>query len=122
MQNTAHHNDEIIDIPKILEQIGGDKELLREVFRVFLDDSPDIRSRLTAALARKDILQLREVAHCAKSAVGNFCTEKAVAAAIELEEACKNGETAHLEKLTESLGSALIEVEEALRNALEIPF
>lgn len=120
--SSQEKNQSVLDIPLILDQIGGDKDLLREVFQVFLGDSPDIRRRLAAAFSKNDITQLREVAHCAKSAVGNFCTEKAVAAAIELEEACKNGQTSNLEKLMTSLDSALIEVENALREALETPF
>ena len=121
MQNPTQNSD-VINLGQILEQIGGDSDLLREVIRVFLGDSPNIRRRLADAFAKNDVRQLREIAHSAKSAVGNFCTEKGVAAASELEEACKNGDTRNLEKLTESLNAALIEVEDALRAALDKPF
>lgn len=114
-------NSQLINLPQILEQIGGDRDLLREVIGVFLLDSPDIRSRLQAALGTTPAA-LREVAHCAKSAVGNFCAAKAVAAAVALEEACKNGQTSGLDNLTASLTAALIEVEDALRAGLDSEF
>lgn len=98
-----------------LEQIGGDEELLREIAIVFLSDGPDIRQRLLAALRADDRVALHATAHCAKSAVGNFGATTAVQAAVQLEEAAKNGETADFAILTDTLCQALIEVEDALR-------
>lgn len=108
----------LFDRSQILEQIGGDTELFHNVIEVFLIDSPDIRQRLTDAQAGGTPEQLRAVAHCAKSAVGNFCVPAAVDAAISLENACKNGETERFETLTRQLCSVLIEVENALRAEL----
>ncbi|MDP5240938.1 Hpt domain-containing protein [Uliginosibacterium sp. 31-16] len=99
----------------ILEQIGGDEGLLREIATVFLTDGPDIRQRLLAALRAGDSVALHATAHCAKSAVGNFGSEAAVLAAVHLEDAAKNGETASFAILTDTLCQALIEVEDALR-------
>jgi len=108
-----------VDIQTVLDQIGGDRTLLREVIRVFLTDGPDIRSRLQQALGQQNIQLLREAAHSAKGAVGNFCTEEAVKAAISLENACKDGDLERLQELTHALVTRITAVENALREALD---
>lgn len=108
-----------VDIQTILDQIGGDRALLREVIKVFLSDGPNIRNSLQQALESKDAQQLREAAHSAKGAVGNFCNEDAVAAALCLENACKNGVQEQFLPLTQTLQAKIIAVENALREGLE---
>lgn len=110
--STATHP---IDRNWVLEQIGGDENLLREIAAVFLIDSPDLRRQLAACLARQDFIALHGVAHCSKSAVGNFGSPLAVAAAVELEEAAKSGDPARLSALTDKLCAELLRVEDALR-------
>lgn len=107
--------DLVFDRKWVLEQIGGDADLLHDIIEVFLVDCPDIRQQINAALHAGELKALHAAAHCAKSAVGNFGAPAAVKAAIELEEATKKGETAQLELLTNSLCQALIEVENTLR-------
>lgn len=99
----------------VLEQIGGDEELLRAIAEVFMIDSPNLRQQLEASLASGDPAAVRSAAHCAKSAVGNFGAPQAVQAATALEEAAKSGDTATLPALTEKLCTELLRVEEALR-------
>ncbi|NSL54082.1 Hpt domain-containing protein [Uliginosibacterium aquaticum] len=99
----------------VLEQIGDDEDLLREIAAVFMLDSPDLRQRLADCLSSGDAAALHATAHCAKSAVGNFGSPLAVAAAVALEEAAQTGDTAALPALTTQLCSALLSVEEALQ-------
>lgn len=103
----------------VLAQIGEDEELLHEIAAVFLIDSPDLRQKLAADLARNDALSLHSTAHCAKSAIGNFGASAAVAAAIELENAAKASDTARLPALTETLCAEMLRVEDALRLELQ---
>lgn len=113
--DTLPSADLVFDRQWVLEQIGGDADLLHEIIDVFLVDCPDIRQQITAALHTGELKSLHAAAHCAKSAVGNFGAPAAVSAAIALEDAAKSGETGQLEALTNSLCNALIEVENALR-------
>lgn len=110
--------DLVFDRQWVLEQIGGDAELLHDIIKVFLIDCPDIRQQLGAALRAGELNALHAAAHCAKSAVGNFGALTAVNAAIQLEEAAKKGETGQIDFLTHSLCQALIEVENTLRMEL----
>ena len=107
--------DLVFDRQWVLEQIGGDADLLREIIEVFLVDCPDIRQQIAAAFQAGELKALHAAAHCAKSAVGNFGAPAAISAAIKLEEAAKNSDTAQIEILTNSLCQALIEVENTLR-------
>ena len=104
-----------IDRQWVLAQIGGDETLLHDIAVVFLVDSPDLRRQLNQALADNNHKTLLGVAHCAKSAVGNFGVPRAVQAALTLEDAAKAGDTPSLAGLTAALCAALIEVEDALR-------
>jgi len=99
----------------VLEQIGGDENLLHAIIEVFLIDSPSIRQQLANALSAGNAHDLHAAAHCAKSAVGNFGAKAAVLAATHLEDAAKNGDTAGFDNLTEILCLALIKVEDDLR-------
>jgi HPt (histidine-containing phosphotransfer) domain-containing protein len=113
VSNTSIEN--VFERQWVLEQIGGDEELLHEIAQVFLADSPEIRQQLREALDSGDLHALHAAAHCAKSAVGNFGAQKAVAAALLLEETAKAGDASQASPLTDSLCFALIEVENALR-------
>jgi HPt (histidine-containing phosphotransfer) domain-containing protein len=105
----------------ILEQIGGDETLLKAIIEVFLVDSPDLRQKLSVSFQSGAVAELGSVAHCAKSAVGNFFAQAAVDAALQLENACKTNDTAKLEHLTHQLCNALINVEDVLRTELIPP-
>jgi HPt (histidine-containing phosphotransfer) domain-containing protein len=103
----------------VLEQIGHDESLMLTIIEVFLVDSPDIRQRLLDTLATGNPDALGAMAHCAKSAVGNFFADVAVQAAMVLENACKAKQTEQLKPLTQALYQALIETEDVLRLELQ---
>jgi HPt (histidine-containing phosphotransfer) domain-containing protein len=114
MDSTASTNS-VFERQWVLEQIGGDEGLLREIAKVFLIDSPDIRQQLRVAQGAGDLNAVHAAAHCAKSAVGNFGAQAAVNAAMQLEEAAKKGDASNIDPLADKLCLALIEVEDALR-------
>jgi HPt (histidine-containing phosphotransfer) domain-containing protein len=70
----------------VLARVGGDRELLAEISRLFLDDAPRHLERIRAALDARDGESLRRAAHGLKGAAANFDAEGVVAAARTLEE------------------------------------
>lgn len=103
----------------VLEQIGGDEGLLREIAAVFIADSSALRQRLLQELAQGTPDSLHAVAHCAKSAVSNFGVRPAIEAALALEAAAKAGESpARLDALTAALCAQLQQVEGSLQAEL----
>lgn len=80
------------DRAKVLENFGGDEELLGEVATLFIAAWPENLARLRAALAAADAAALRSAAHAVKGSVANFCADRAVQAARLLEMTGKGGD------------------------------
>jgi HPt (histidine-containing phosphotransfer) domain-containing protein len=70
----------------VLERVGGDRELLAEISRLFVDDAPVHLERIRRALDARDGDALRRAAHGLKGAAANFDADGVVAAARTLEE------------------------------------
>jgi CheY-like chemotaxis protein/HPt (histidine-containing phosphotransfer) domain-containing protein len=71
---------------QVLARVGGDRELLAEISRLFVDDAPRHLDRIRHALDARDGEALRRAAHGLKGAAANFDAEGVVAAARTLEE------------------------------------
>jgi signal transduction histidine kinase/DNA-binding response OmpR family regulator/HPt (histidine-containing phosphotransfer) domain-containing protein len=72
--------------PGALARVGGDRQLLAEISRLFVDDAPHHLDRIRAALDAGDGEALRRAAHGLKGAAANFDADAVVAAARALEE------------------------------------
>jgi CheY-like chemotaxis protein/HPt (histidine-containing phosphotransfer) domain-containing protein len=68
-----------------LEKVGGDRELLHELVRVFLEEWPKWKTALEHALAGGDTAQVWRLAHTVKGALGQFEAHQAAEAAERLE-------------------------------------
>ncbi len=84
---------EVLNMNEALEAVAGDRDLLSELARLFLDELPRQRSGLREAVARADASQLRNVAHALKGAVSNFAAHAAAGAALRLEMLGREGKT-----------------------------
>jgi len=71
---------------QVLARVGGDRELLAESSRLFVDDAPRHLDRIRLALDQRDGEALRRAAHGLKGAAANFDAEGVVAAARTLED------------------------------------
>jgi PAS domain S-box-containing protein len=78
--------DNALDRHAVLEQLGGDGRLLRELIAVFLAESPRLCAEIADALAQRDASRLSRAAHTLKGAVSAFGAGEAVAAAEQLEQ------------------------------------
>jgi CheY-like chemotaxis protein/HPt (histidine-containing phosphotransfer) domain-containing protein len=75
---------------QMLEHVGGEEELLREISGMFLETWPQSLATLEAALAGGEMHTLNRAAHSIKGAVGNFGAKGAFDAAYRLELAAKS--------------------------------
>ncbi len=71
---------------QVLARVGGDRQLLAEISRLFVDDAPNHLQRIQSAIESRDAEALRRAAHALKGAAANFEAESVVAAARALEE------------------------------------
>lgn len=58
--------------PSLLDGVGGDRKLLRELVEVFVADTPKLLARIERAIQRRNARRLKEAAHALKGSVGNF--------------------------------------------------
>jgi len=100
----------------ILDRVGGDAELLREIVNLFLQDYPPLVDKIKVALQQSDAQLLEKAAHTLKGSVGNFGAESAVQAAFDLENMGRTGQVAeaprslvHLEKELNRLRDELVD-------------
>jgi len=74
-----------LDTAGLVDRVGGDEELLKEIAALFLSDYPRLLAEVRDAFHRKDPERLEKAAHALKGAVSNFGAESATQAALKLE-------------------------------------
>jgi signal transduction histidine kinase/DNA-binding response OmpR family regulator/HPt (histidine-containing phosphotransfer) domain-containing protein len=83
---------ENVDLPRLLDQIGGDPKIARRLIDMFLQSLPEHLTEIRNAAARRDDLTLARAAHAVKGAVANFTTGTGYAAARNLELAARKAD------------------------------
>jgi CheY-like chemotaxis protein len=83
----------VVDFPRLLERVGGDRTALAQLVRIFRADSPKQAARIRKAIRDSDAPALRSAAHAVKGAVSNFAAPAATEAAVRLQ---RMGDTGHL--------------------------
>jgi signal transduction histidine kinase/CheY-like chemotaxis protein len=75
----------VFDRAATLERVGGDKELLGQIARLFVAECPQQMQQIREAIRGQDATALERAAHKFRGMVSNFCASSAVSAAEELE-------------------------------------
>jgi CheY-like chemotaxis protein len=74
-----------VDPMALLDRFGGDRQLLRELAEIFLEDCPGRLAATVRAVKAQDAPALEAAAHALKGSASNFGAAAAVAAAERLE-------------------------------------
>jgi HPt (histidine-containing phosphotransfer) domain-containing protein len=77
---------------RVLARVGGDRELLADISRLFIDDAPTHLEQIRQALDDRDGESLHRAAHGLKGAAANFDADGVVSAARVLEEIGRTGQ------------------------------
>ena len=109
----------LIDEQKVLEGLGGDRELLVDVLRLFLEDSDRLLRDIQSANAHEDPVALGRSAHALKGSIANLSSGDAYAYAAELEKMGRNGERNSVPELIGKLEEALGKLQRAASQALD---
>jgi two-component system, sensor histidine kinase and response regulator len=102
-----------VDMTRILERIGGDTDLLKELAALFTGDCPGMLRDIRDAVEERNAEALLKAAHALKGSVGNFAADAAVEAALRLEMMGRN------QDLTEA-PQALAELEREVDRVCEV--
>jgi two-component system, sensor histidine kinase and response regulator len=109
-----------IDWAEVLEYLGGDEELLREIAVMFIEDCPSMLAKIKEASLRGDGKSLEQAAHALKGVIGNFSTETpAYHLAFKLEMMGRESELKNAAKMCERLEQELKQLTAAVESIAE---
>jgi len=109
-------NEDVVDLKEALERVQEDKELLLELFDIFLDDCPKKMEAIRQAAAKNDINQLKDTAHSLKGASGNISAKKLYHSFLAIEQMAKTGELKDIHNLLAVIDQQLIALREYSQN------
>ncbi|MEK7405088.1 MAG: ATP-binding protein [Acidobacteriota bacterium] len=104
----------VLDRKAALARVEGDRELLREMARLFLEDCPNRLAELRAAVECQDGRALERSAHALKGSVSNFCARPAAEAACSLEALGRAGDLPQAEAAVRVVEQEIARLEHAL--------
>jgi HPt (histidine-containing phosphotransfer) domain-containing protein len=104
-----------VDRAAVLDRVGGDESLLREITEIFLLEYPSLLEEIRAAVRTGDPSRLERFAHTLKGSVANFGAPDATHAAYQLEQI---GRSQELEQAPAALRALELHFS-ALKPALE---
>jgi CheY-like chemotaxis protein len=110
----GNEDEPAFDRAAILDRVGGDIELLREIAGLFLNEAPVLLDGIRRALSAQDAPALERAAHSLKGSVGTFGARAAQAAAGELEARGRAGNLAGAEAIFARLAREVARFERAL--------
>jgi len=107
-----------MNVEEMRHRLGGDDELIADVIRLFLEDYPERRGAIEAAVQSRDFESLRREAHSLKGSSSHLAAHRVVEAAGALEHAAQTGDLAvvesHFARLAAELESLVIALRELL--------
>ena len=109
----------VLDREALLDRVGGDEELLREVIGIFFEEYPVLVAEIRVAAAHNDALNLERAAHSLKGSVANFGAHPATDIARDLELIGRKGKVGGLAPLVSRLEEELASLHGALAELLE---
>lgn len=92
----------------MLERLGGDEELARQLVELFIAECPRMMAVIRDGVASGDPDQVRRAAHAFKGSVGNFTDDAPMTTAFELEQIGREGQ---IDRATVLLARLDVEVE-----------
>ena len=97
----------VFDRQQMLERLGGDEELLREVLDVFRDECPRMIATTRVAVHSGDASGVERAGHTLKGALLNISAAEAAAVARDLEHIGRSGALDGVAQALRGLESAL---------------
>jgi signal transduction histidine kinase/CheY-like chemotaxis protein len=98
-----------------------DDVLLREIVRIFLEESPTLMETVEQALAERDGAGVERAAHSLKGQIRCLAAPEALGAAEKLEEKARQRDFPGVTAALAELDSALARLDHQLRNFCEVP-
>ena len=102
-------SEEIVDLKEVLERVQDDRELLLELFDIFIEDYPNKLNAIKQASQKKDFEALRDAAHSMKGASGNLSAKRLYAIFLKIEQTAKSNSMDGLEGILKEVEGAFLD-------------
>jgi len=99
-----------LDMDCVLESLGGDKELLRDVLGILLEELPRHMASLRQAIASGNAVAIERLAHSIKGELGYLSLSEVSRNASDLERSGREANTALSASLYGKLEAGVLEV------------
>lgn len=112
----------VMDTSSALKRLGNDRDLFHEIVTIYLEDAPTLLKAARQGLAAKDSVALRRAAHSLKGLTATLSADRAVTAALQLEQTAAAGDLASAQEPLDQLSrqvAKLNEVLQAYRNRVQ---
>lgn len=103
----SRNGGEVLDVAAALERVEGDRELLEELVRLFVEGNPTAMREMRQALARRDARQLDRLAHTMKGSSASLGANRVSQAALLLEMRARSDTLENAGELIDSLQAEL---------------
>jgi PAS domain S-box-containing protein len=109
-------NSDELNVSDALERLGGDEELLREIWEIFIQDCPETMKKLKQTLETRDAGLSERHAHTLKSTAGNIGADLMKETALQIELAAREK---HVDKAWLLYGKLESDAESVLKTLRE---
>jgi HPt (histidine-containing phosphotransfer) domain-containing protein len=104
---SANVSEEILDINGALGRMEGDRELLEEVARLFLNECPKMLDGIRQASAAQDARVFERLAHTVKGSSANIGARALSQVAAEMEKQARSGDLHRASRQIERLAAEM---------------
>ena len=118
MNKNDNFEFKILNKNSLQDRLMGDKELISEVLKVFLEDAPQQIENIKISIQNKDTEKARDAAHSLKGAAGNIGAEKLQNKSRDLEYACRDKSLALINPLISDVEELFNEVKNEIQKLL----
>lgn len=115
MSETPDSGMSLVDREGALKRLGNDQQLFNDFILIFLEDTPELLSKLEFGLRNDNARQVTDSAHSLKGLISNFGAEACVDIASKIEVGGRNGDISQCSAEFERLKPLF----ERLKNELE---
>jgi HPt (histidine-containing phosphotransfer) domain-containing protein len=110
--------DQVMDYDLLLERLGGDTELVRELAALYIVEYPKQLADLESAVAARDLKRVQQAAHKIKGTARNFAATNAADTAQALEQTKELGDGTEISETAGRLALELRRLQTALEEVL----
>ena len=105
----------LLSIEETLERMSGDRELLVNLFQLYIDDAPKKLRGIEEFASRNELYQIERTAHSRKGASATVGASRLCGLAADLEQAAKAGSREGIDALRTELTLACEQTLESMR-------